>query len=62
MKLPETLYWEKKLRASSALTNPKVQVTISSAALEVELRKAHLAGQRVGFRQGFDAFKTKGGT
>ena len=56
-KTPEDLYWDKKTRANSGLTNPKTRVTLTSVALEKEIRKAHAAGKHVGFRQGFEAGK-----
>lgn len=57
MKTPEDLYWERKKRANKGLTNPKARITLTNAALEKEIRKAHIAGKAVGFKQGFEVGK-----
>ncbi len=57
MKTPEDLYWDRKKRANKGLTNPKARITLTNAALEKEIRKAHAFGKAVGFKQGFEAGK-----
>jgi hypothetical protein len=57
MKTPEDLYWERKKRANKGLTDPKARVTLTNAAFEKEIRKAHASGKAVGFKQGFEVGK-----
>jgi flagellar biosynthesis/type III secretory pathway protein FliH len=46
-------YWSRKVAANPALAEPDARVTIKSAALEKEIRKAFEEGKRIGTRQGY---------
>jgi flagellar biosynthesis/type III secretory pathway protein FliH len=56
-KTPTDLYWAKKLRATPSLATANAKLTMTVAALEREIRKAHRHGIKEGFRQGHDAGK-----
>ncbi len=50
-------YWARKVSANPSLANSQTRVTISSVALEKEIRKAFAEGERVGFKKGYQVGK-----